>query len=102
MDNAEFWSSFGFWTLVVGLVGDVAVLTIPKHRDRLEKILSALFTIAIAARAIIRNSAKNCPPSAEKKVRKIGAAPWLFGASSLESAWNKRLQEFTGATDLLQ
>ena len=57
MNNAEVWSSFGFWTLVVGLVGDVAVLTIPKHRDRLEKILSAFFTIVIIVGVAIERKA---------------------------------------------
>lgn len=43
----EFWSSVGFWIVVVGLVGDIAVLVVPRHRDRLEKLLSAFFTIVI-------------------------------------------------------
>jgi hypothetical protein len=59
MANEEFWSSFGFWMLVVGLVGDVAVLTIPKHRDRLEKVLSAFFTIVIIVGVAIERKADN-------------------------------------------
>jgi hypothetical protein len=43
----EFWSSVGYWAMVCGLVGEVAVLAIPTHRERLEKVLSAIFTIVI-------------------------------------------------------
>jgi hypothetical protein len=55
--NPELWSSLGFWMLVAGLVGDVAVLTIPKHWDRFEKILSAFFTIVIIAGVAIEHRA---------------------------------------------
>ncbi len=45
--GAEFWSSIGYWILVAGLVGDILVLVIPRHRERLEKVLAGIFTIVI-------------------------------------------------------
>lgn len=43
----EFWSSVGFWLLVAGLVGDLLVPLVPKHRNRLETGLTMVFTFAI-------------------------------------------------------
>jgi hypothetical protein len=43
----ELWSSVGYWILVGGLIGDILVLVVPAHRQRLEKVLTALFTIII-------------------------------------------------------
>jgi hypothetical protein len=53
----EFWSSVGYWILVAGLVGDVLVLVVPRHRERLEKILTAVFTIVIIAGVAIEHRA---------------------------------------------
>jgi hypothetical protein len=57
INNAEFWSSFGYGTLVVGLIGDIFVLVVPPHRERLEKILSAFFTIVIIIGVAIEHRA---------------------------------------------
>jgi hypothetical protein len=53
----EFWSSVGYWTLVAGLVGDILVLVVPRHRERLEKILTAFFTIVIIIGVAIEHRA---------------------------------------------
>lgn len=55
--RAELWSSVGYWILVVGLVGDIAVLVVPKHRERLEKLLAAFFTIVIIVGVAIEHRA---------------------------------------------
>ena len=43
----EFWSSVGYWILVIGLIGEVCVYGIPKHSEALEKLLGVLFTVVI-------------------------------------------------------
>jgi len=53
----EFWSSMGYWILVAGLVGDIIVLVVPSHRDRLEKVLAAFFTIVIIVGVAIEHRA---------------------------------------------
>jgi hypothetical protein len=55
--RAELWSSVGYWILVAGLVGDIAVLVVPKHRERLEKLLAAFFTIVIIVGVAIEHRA---------------------------------------------
>jgi len=55
--NEEFWSSVGYWILVAGLVGDIVVLVVPKHRERLEKVFAALFTIVIILGVAIEHRA---------------------------------------------
>ena len=55
--NEEFWSSVGYWILVAGLVGDIVVLTVPRHRERLEKVLAAFFTIVIIIGVAIEHRA---------------------------------------------
>lgn len=57
IDSAEFWSSVGYWIPVAGLVGDIVVLVVPKHRERLEKILAAFFTIVIIVGVAIEHRA---------------------------------------------
>jgi hypothetical protein len=52
-----FWSSIGYWVLAVGLAGDILVLVIPKHRERLEKILSGFFIIVIIVGVTIEHNA---------------------------------------------
>jgi hypothetical protein len=55
--GAEFWSSVGYWILVAGLVGDIVVLVVPKHRERLEKVLAAFFTVVIILGVAIEHRA---------------------------------------------
>jgi hypothetical protein len=55
--NEEFWSSVGYWIVVGGLVGDIIVLVVPKHREHLEKVLSAIFTIVIIIGVAIEHRA---------------------------------------------
>lgn len=55
--HEEFWSSVGYWILVAGLVGDITVLVVPKHRERLEKVLTAFFTIVIIIGVAIEHRA---------------------------------------------
>jgi len=55
--NKEFWSSVGHWMVVAGLVGDIIVLVVPKHRERLEKLLAAFFTIVIIVGVAIEHRA---------------------------------------------
>jgi len=51
------WSDFGYWVLAIGLAGDIAVLVIPKHRDRLEKIISGIFIVVIIIGVTIEHNA---------------------------------------------
>ena len=55
----EWWSGFGFWVLVAGLAGELAVLAIPEHRGRLEKLLSALFTVVVIVGCAFEHVADN-------------------------------------------
>jgi hypothetical protein len=55
--SEEFWSSVGYWILVAGLVGDIIVLVVPRHRERLEKILAAFFTVVIIVGVAIEHRA---------------------------------------------
>src|ERR1035437_3132303 len=51
------WSSLGYWILAIGLAGDILVLVIPRHRERLEKILSAVFIVIIIFGVTIEHNA---------------------------------------------
>jgi len=53
----EFHSSIGYWILVAGLAGDILVLVVPRHRQRLEKILTAFFTIVIIVGVAVEHRA---------------------------------------------
>jgi hypothetical protein len=55
--SEEFWSSFGYLILVTGLIGDIVVLVVPRHRERLEKLLTAFFTIVIIVGVAIEHRA---------------------------------------------
>jgi hypothetical protein len=44
--NPAFWSSVGFWILMIGLVGDLIVIFVPSGRT--EKILATVFTVLVA------------------------------------------------------
>lgn len=55
--HQEFLSSVGYWILVAGLIGDILVLAIPAHRGRLEKSLSAIFTVIIIVGVAIEHRA---------------------------------------------
>jgi hypothetical protein len=57
ISTQEFWSSVGYWVLVAGLIGDILVLAIPAHRERLEKILAAIFTAVIILGVAIEHKA---------------------------------------------
>lgn len=57
ISGQEFWSSVGYWILVVGLIGDICVLVVPEERKRLEKILAAFFTIVIIVGVAIEHRA---------------------------------------------
>jgi len=45
-NNPAFWSSVGFWILMVGLIGDLVIIFVPSGRT--EKILATIFTLLIA------------------------------------------------------
>lgn len=53
----ECWRSVGYWLLVIGLIGDIIILVIPEHRNRLEKILSLFFTVVIIVGVAIEHRA---------------------------------------------
>jgi hypothetical protein len=55
----EWWSSFGFIILVIGLLGDIATLAVPVHRGRLEKYLTAIFTAVIIIGCAYEHVAEN-------------------------------------------
>jgi hypothetical protein len=55
----EWWGGFGFWVLVVGLAGELAVLAIPEHRGRLEKGLAAIFTVVVIIGCAFEHVADN-------------------------------------------
>lgn len=55
----EFRSSVGYGILVAGLVGDIFVLVVPGHRQRLEKLLTAFFTIVIIIGVAVEHRADN-------------------------------------------
>jgi hypothetical protein len=50
-----FWSSVGFWVLMVGLFGDILVIFVPS--GRMEKILLILFSILIAVGVWVEHKA---------------------------------------------
>src|SRR5271163_2133177 len=54
-NNPIFWSSVGFWILMVGLGGDFIVLFIPSGRT--EKRLAAIFTVLIAIGVFVEHVA---------------------------------------------
>lgn len=53
--NLAFWSSVGFWMLMVGLVGDIILIFVPSGRT--EKILATIFTLLIAAGVAVEHVA---------------------------------------------
>jgi hypothetical protein len=53
--NPAFWSSIGFWTLMLGLVGDLIVIFVPSGRT--EKILATIFTLLIALGVLVEHVA---------------------------------------------
>lgn len=55
----EWWSGFGFWLLVAGLIGEIVVLAIPAHRGSLEKLLSLAFTVVVIAGCAFEHVAEN-------------------------------------------
>ena len=55
----EFWSSFGFWVLFAGLIGEIIVLAIPVYRGRLDKVLSGIFTIVVIIGCAFEHVADN-------------------------------------------
>lgn len=55
----EWWRAVGYWILVVGLIGEIATVVIPKQRERLEKILSGLFTAIIIVGVAVEHNADN-------------------------------------------
>jgi hypothetical protein len=57
ISNEMYWSSLGYWILAIGLAGDIFVLVIPKHREQLEKILSAIFIVVIIVGVTIEHNA---------------------------------------------
>jgi hypothetical protein len=56
VQNPVFWSSVGFWILVVGLVGEAAVILFV-HSGKLEKALSVICTVVIIAGVAVEHVA---------------------------------------------
>jgi hypothetical protein len=53
LSDPETLKSLGFWLLVIGLAGDIAVLFIPSRKRSLEKSLAVLFIVVIITGVVI-------------------------------------------------
>jgi hypothetical protein len=57
--DQEWWSGFGFWVLVAGLIGDVIVLGVPEHKRWLEKSLGVFFIVVVIIGCAFEHEADN-------------------------------------------
>ena len=59
MTSAESWRMLGYWLLIAGLVGTIAVLALPARTGRTAKILSVIFAAILAAGFAIEHRANH-------------------------------------------